>query len=248
MQCVSSSGIFFWLPVGRPWGRSIGRHPRSVNKFRIQFEYGASWERPNVLSIWEAQVRIANYHLLRPNFEGIIIIFISEISSTVPKQVQRRVPLCSRFTLFFLDRLSLTSLYHRRKVCHHFILFHFFFKLMCGSCQAKWLLQSGIVMTLPHGLDGAGPEHSLSRIERMLQVKYFTTIHLIHLIWVFAQLTDDRYAANGKPANINMHVAFPTTPAQYFHLLRRQICRNFRKPLVIITSSRAKRFVKIICK
>jgi len=70
-------------------------------------------------------------------------------------------------------------------------------------------------MTLPHGLDGAGPEHSSSRIERMLQ------------------LTDDLYAANGKPANINMHVAFPTTPAQYFHLLRRQICRNFRKPLVI---------------
>ena len=56
---------------------------------------------------------------------------------------------------------------------------------MCQSCQAKWLLQNGIVMTLPHGLDGAGPEHSSSRIERMLQVKYFTAIHLNHLIWVF---------------------------------------------------------------
>ena len=113
-------------------------------------------------------------------------------------------------------------------------LYVFCLKLMCRSCQAKWLRQSGIVMTLPHGLDGAGPEHSSSRIERMLQVKYFTanSSHPSYLGF-FAQLTDDRYAANRKPANINMHVTFPTTPAQYFHLLRRQICRNFRKPLVI---------------
>lgn len=121
----------------------------------LGFEYGASWERPNVLSIWEAQ--------FGDFFNGAQVIIDQFVSSS----------------------------------------------------EMKWLLQSGVVMILPHGLDGAGPEHSSSRIERMLQ------------------LTDDRYTANDKPANINMHVAFPTTPAQYFHLLRRQICRNFRKPLVI---------------
>lgn len=72
-------------------------------------------------------------------------------------------------------------------------------------------------MLLPHGLDGAGPEHSSSRIER------------------FLQLTNDRFAPDDAQAhaNVNMHVAFPTTPAQYFHLLRRQIKRNFRKPLIV---------------
>lgn len=71
---------------------------------------------------------------------------------------------------------------------------------------------------LPHGLDGAGPEHSSSRIER------------------FLQLTNDRFTmeeAQEGPANVNMHVTYPTTSAQYFHLLRRQLKRNFRKPLII---------------
>ncbi|KAF8877232.1 dehydrogenase E1 and transketolase domain-containing protein 1 [Gymnopilus junonius] len=111
----------------------------------LGFEYGGSWERPNLLTIWEAQ-----------------------------------------FGDFF------------------------------NSAQVtKWLKQSGIVLMLPHGLDGAGPEHSSSRIERMLQ------------------LTNDRYDATSQPTNINIYIAFPTTPAQYFHLLRRQILRNYRKPLVI---------------
>ncbi|KAG2008244.1 dehydrogenase E1 and transketolase domain-containing protein 1 [Coprinopsis cinerea AmutBmut pab1-1] len=84
-----------------------------------------------------------------------------------------------------------------------------------SSAETKWMRQSGIVLMLPHGLDGAGPEHSSSRIERMLQ------------------LTNDRYSISEDPANINMHVVYPTTPAQYFHLLRRQLVRNYRKPLVI---------------
>ncbi|KAJ3913557.1 dehydrogenase E1 and transketolase domain-containing protein 1 [Lentinula edodes] len=83
-----------------------------------------------------------------------------------------------------------------------------------SSSETKWLRQSGIVMLLPHGLDGAGPEHSSSRLER------------------FLQLTNDRYDGV-TPVNINMHVVFPTTPAQYFHLLRRQMKRNYRKPLVV---------------
>ncbi|EPQ50911.1 2-oxoglutarate dehydrogenase, E1 component [Gloeophyllum trabeum ATCC 11539] len=85
-----------------------------------------------------------------------------------------------------------------------------------ASAETKWLKQSGIVLLLPHGLDGAGPEHSSSRLERWLQ------------------LTNDRYDdADGERANVNMGVVFPTTPAQYFHLLRRQMKRNFRKPLIV---------------
>ena len=70
--------------------------------------------------------------------------------------------------------------------------------------------QSGLVMLLPHGYDGAGPEHSSCRVER------------------FLQLCDTRYdVENGDGTeNANMHVVNPTTPAQYFHVLRRQVCLN----------------------
>ncbi|ESO94167.1 hypothetical protein LOTGIDRAFT_215641 [Lottia gigantea] len=82
------------------------------------------------------------------------------------------------------------------------------------SGETKWLLQSGLVMLLPHGMDGAGPEHSSCRLER------------------FLQLTDSKEnAVDGD--DVNIQVVFPTTPAQYFHLLRRQMVRNYRKPLII---------------
>uniref|UniRef100_H2NC66 2-oxoadipate dehydrogenase complex component E1 n=1 Tax=Pongo abelii TaxID=9601 RepID=H2NC66_PONAB len=80
--------------------------------------------------------------------------------------------------------------------------------------EAKWLLQSGIVTLLPHGHDGAGPDHSSCRIER------------------FLQMCDS--AEEGVDGDtVNMFVVHPTTPAQYFHLLRRQMVRNFRKPLIV---------------
>ncbi|CAF0933708.1 unnamed protein product [Adineta steineri] len=80
--------------------------------------------------------------------------------------------------------------------------------------ELKFLTQSGIVMLLPHGMDGAGPEHSSCHIER------------------FLQMTDSK--ENGIDGDdINMQVVNPTTPAQYFHLLRRQMIRNFRKPLIV---------------
>nr|CAI5846988.1 unnamed protein product [Callosobruchus analis] len=90
------------------------------------------------------------------------------------------------------------------------------FDTFITSGEAKWLWQSGLTVLLPHGYDGAGPEHSSARIER------------------FLQLTDSKET---KPDgdNVNMQVAQPSTPAQYFHLLRRQMVRNFRKPLIIIT-------------
>ncbi|XP_076179560.1 putative 2-oxoadipate dehydrogenase complex component E1 homolog isoform X2 [Ptiloglossa arizonensis] len=83
------------------------------------------------------------------------------------------------------------------------------------SGEAKWMLSSGLTMLLPHGYDGAGPEHSSCRLER------------------FLQLTDSN---ENRPDgdNINMHIVNPTNPAQYFHLLRRQMVRNFRKPLIIV--------------
>lgn len=87
-----------------------------------------------------------------------------------------------------------------------------------ASGETKWLRQSGLVMLLPHGYDGAGPEHSSSRVER------------------FLQLCDHKFDVldDSIPDNPNMHVVNPTTPAQYFHVLRRQMIRNFRKPLIVV--------------
>jgi len=80
--------------------------------------------------------------------------------------------------------------------------------------ELKFLNQSGLVMLLPHGMDGAGPEHSSCHLER------------------FLQMTDSKEdGIDGD--DVNMQVVNPTTPAQYYHLLRRQMIRNFRKPLIV---------------
>jgi 2-oxoglutarate dehydrogenase E1 component len=75
------------------------------------------------------------------------------------------------------------------------------------TAEEKWRRLSGIVLLLPHGFEGMGPEHSSARMERFLQLG----------------------------ARDNIQVVYPTTPAQYFHCLRRQALRRWRKPLVIMT-------------
>jgi 2-oxoglutarate dehydrogenase E1 component len=76
-----------------------------------------------------------------------------------------------------------------------------------ASGESKWLRMSGLVMLLPHGYEGGGPDHSSARLERYLQAC----------------------------AEDNMQVANCTTPANYFHILRRQLTRDFRKPLILMT-------------
>jgi len=95
-----------------------------------------------------------------------------------------------------------------------------------SSGQAKWIRQTGLVMLLPHGYEGMGPEHSSARLERFLQLSDEDPDTIP---------ASDEFTAMGQLKNINMIVANPTTPANMMHLLRRQTKLPFRKPLVVMT-------------
>ncbi|XP_046736011.1 2-oxoglutarate dehydrogenase, mitochondrial-like [Diprion similis] len=106
--------------------------------------------------------------------------------------------------------------------------------LLCSG-EAKWGRQVGLVLLLPHGMEGQGPEHSSARLERFLQLSDDDCTYLPGEEPGSSGTETPEEIMTRQLFNINWIVCNPTTPANMFHLLRRQILMPFRKPLVIMT-------------
>ena len=105
------------------------------------------------------------------------------------------------------------------------------FDQFLASGEAKWDRQCGLCISLPHGYSGAGPEHSSARIERFLQLSDDADAIPGNFLPQKKELALEERIRRG-----NWQVCYPTTPANYYHMLRRQTHRNFRKPLIFFFS------------
>ncbi len=97
-----------------------------------------------------------------------------------------------------------------------------------SSGEKKWLQRTNLTLLLPHGYDGAGPEHSNAHIERFLSLcneDPYTPVS-----------SDENDLRCRQIQDCNWQLVYPSTPANYFHALRRQVHRDFRKPLIVFTS------------
>jgi len=170
-----------------------------------QFEYGASWERPDLLPIWEAQVCCSLLWIRRwnPDEDPSLVTF-----PTGPKLSLTHPSLLLRVSLILLENSFYPSLWQQNGLS----------RAVSYCCfLMDWMEQDPNIR-----------HHGLKECFKCVQQ------HCIAFILTEpSKLTNDRYDIDMGHANVNMHVVFPTTSAQYFHLLRRQIMRNYRKPLVI---------------
>eukprot|EP01059_Diplonema_ambulator_P036204 TRINITY_DN8948_c0_g1_i1.p1 TRINITY_DN8948_c0_g1~~TRINITY_DN8948_c0_g1_i1.p1 ORF type:complete len:994 (+),score=328.97 TRINITY_DN8948_c0_g1_i1:45-3026(+) len=108
------------------------------------------------------------------------------------------------------------------------------FDQFLASGEAKWVRQCGLCVLLPHGYDGQGPEHSSARVERFLIA--CDEDEEVPNMDDYDRSSQDLSISEQQIMKCNWQVAYPSTPAQYFHLLRRQVHREFRKPLIVIVS------------
>ncbi|GAU20243.1 hypothetical protein TSUD_353070 [Trifolium subterraneum] len=102
---------------------------------------------------------------------------------------------------------------------------HVIFDNFLASGESKWLRQTGLVVLLPHGYDGQGPEHSSARLERFLQMADDNP-------YIIPEMDP---TLRKQIQECNMQIVNVTTPANFFHVLRRQIHREFRKPLIVMS-------------